>query len=237
MTSLSALLVVGLAFSTTVRAEMCSTPEWVTISSSPYLQGCTSDVGFGSFVAVSTLTDEKVKAICANSDCVALINDIRTMGFGDCIIPDTDMSLEKDILDPFEEACSAHTSVSSAASASSANSIASAFSISWVSTLAFVVAALALDILDISASADDACTKTDMLGISTSPFIAECMSDVGSRGVAAMSELTPEQVAVVCSSSACKGLIKDIEAMGLDDCKISETSSFDVSEKHENRHY
>ncbi|ETL35708.1 hypothetical protein F441_12519 [Phytophthora nicotianae CJ01A1] len=111
MSFLPWLLAASLTFIATTNAEECSTSELLTIASDTHLEGCTSDVGFGGFSAISALTEEQIKAVCDSSDCIKLMDSMRSMGFGDCIIQGTNISLGKDILDPFERACSGSGSV------------------------------------------------------------------------------------------------------------------------------
>lgn len=113
-------------------------------------------MGFGGFSAISALTDEQIKAVCDSSDCMALMDDMRAMDFGDCIIQGTNISLGKDILDPFERVCSGSgsldlascsvgdTSVGSTANGSSTTSAATALPVYWFSTFALMLATLAL---------------------------------------------------------------------------------------------
>ncbi|KAL3672875.1 hypothetical protein V7S43_002177 [Phytophthora oleae] len=111
MTSFSSVLFVALTAISTIKAEECSTTELMSIASNSHLEGCTSDVGFGGFSSISALSDEHIKAICDNSECLKLMDDMKAMDFGDCIIQGTNISLEADILDPLERACSSSGSV------------------------------------------------------------------------------------------------------------------------------
>jgi hypothetical protein len=99
-------VVASLALLGAANAEECATAELLSIASNTHLEGCTSAVGFVGFSAIWDLTEEQVKAVCASSDCLALMDAMRSMGFGDCIIAGTSVALNTDILDPFAKACS-----------------------------------------------------------------------------------------------------------------------------------
>ncbi|CAI5708140.1 unnamed protein product [Peronospora effusa] len=157
MKPLTSLLFVGLAFSSTICAEDCTQSKLLAIASSSYVKGCISKVGLESITSISTLTDEKIKAVCDSSDCMALMDEMRTIIIDDCNIPDTTISLKKDLLDPFKKACSSSgsadlssssvgaTSVGSTASDSTSSSVsATVLPVSWVSAVALVVATLVL---------------------------------------------------------------------------------------------
>ena len=156
MTPLTSLLIVGLAFGTTICAEKCTQNMLQTLTSSSYLKGCTSEVGFGSISNISVLTDKQIKAICDNSDCMALLDEARAIVVDDCTFPGTTIALKKDILDPFDKACSntsgsvdlasssaGETAVGSTASGSTSGS-STIVPVSSVSAVVLVVAALAL---------------------------------------------------------------------------------------------
>ncbi|KAG2778046.1 hypothetical protein JG687_00006252 [Phytophthora cactorum] len=155
MSSLSWLLVASLTFIAAINAEECSTSELLTIASNTHLEGCTSDVGFGGFSAISALTDKQIKAVCDSSDCMELMDSMRSMDFGDCIIQGTNISLGKDILDPFERVCSGSGSadlssssvgdgfVSSSASGSSSAAHTASMAAVLGSSIALIIAAVA----------------------------------------------------------------------------------------------
>ncbi|KAG7378263.1 hypothetical protein PHYPSEUDO_010297 [Phytophthora pseudosyringae] len=74
--------------------------------------------------------------------------------------------------------------------------------------------------------ADDVCITSELLGIAGSPHVARCSADAGFSSIATISELSPEQIRVICATSACSALIKEMAAMGLGDCRIPETKIY-----------
>ncbi|KAK1940631.1 hypothetical protein P3T76_008082 [Phytophthora citrophthora] len=151
MTSFSSFLFLVLTAISTITAEQCSTTELLTIAGSTHLDGCTSDVGFSGFSSISALSDKQIKAVCDNSDCLKLMDDMRAMALGDCVIPGTNISLESDILDPFKYACSSSGSVDLSSSSvgdgsvgSDASGSSSAICTSVLATGLFSFAVLAL---------------------------------------------------------------------------------------------
>eukprot|EP00644_Phytophthora_capsici_P018232 jgi/Phyca11/61617/gw1.68.148.1 len=128
MTSFSSFLFVVLTAISTITAEECSTTELMTIAGSTHLNGCTSDVGFSGFSSISALSNEQIQDVCDNSECLKLMDDMRAMGLGNCVIPGTNISLESDILDPFEHACSSTGSVDLSFSSVGDGSVGSALS-------------------------------------------------------------------------------------------------------------
>ncbi|KAG3087238.1 hypothetical protein PC122_g8913 [Phytophthora cactorum] len=160
MSSLSWLLVASLTFIAAINAEECSTSELLTIASNTHLEGCTSDVGFGGFSAISALTDKQIKAVCDSSDCMELMDS------------------------------------------------------------------MSLTLISGVSAADDACATTDLVGIAGSPHVAGCSADAAFSSISTISELTTEQIQVICASSACTALMKDIGALGLGDCRIPETKIY-----------
>ncbi|KAL4118562.1 hypothetical protein PRIC2_010887 [Phytophthora ramorum] len=148
----SPLVVIILALAATVNAEECATSELMTIASSSHLEGCTSTLGFSGFSAISSLSDAQVQKVCETSACMTLMDEMRSMGFGDCTIPGTNISLESDILDPFAKECSGSGSVDLSSGSISEESVGSAsgssgatmLALTWVSTVAIAITTLVL---------------------------------------------------------------------------------------------
>ncbi|CAI5735708.1 unnamed protein product [Hyaloperonospora brassicae] len=63
------------------------------------------------------------------------------------------------------------------------------------------------------------------MGFVTSPYVATCMSDVGSKLTPIMSELSLEEIKPYCDSDACVAFLAEIGAAGLGDCKIQEMNA------------
>ncbi|TDH72762.1 hypothetical protein CCR75_002531 [Bremia lactucae] len=102
----STTLVIGiLTFVATAYAEECSTTQFLTIAGSVHLEGCTSDIGFRGFEAMSTLSEDQIVAVCVSPQCLKLMDEMRSMNLGDCIIQGTNVALDKDFLDPFKKRC------------------------------------------------------------------------------------------------------------------------------------
>ncbi|CAH0479468.1 unnamed protein product [Peronospora belbahrii] len=76
------------------------------------------------------------------------------------------------------------------------------------------------------ASVAKECAKTDMLTMADSPYVRECLSDVGFGTMLYIKRLSEEQLAVVCSSPSCEAHIKLVEGMSLGDCIIPETTIY-----------
>ncbi|GMF18486.1 unnamed protein product [Phytophthora lilii] len=139
----SLLVATILALASTAKADQCATSELLTLASNPNLEGCTSAVGFGGFAAISALTEDQIEAVCDSSACLALMDDMRAMGLGDCTIEGTNTSLEIDILDPFKKMCSGSGSVDLAsASGSSSTSGAGTVTVALVSTIPWALVVL-----------------------------------------------------------------------------------------------
>ncbi|EEY69856.1 elicitin-like protein INL3B [Phytophthora infestans T30-4] len=150
------LLVVNVALIASGNAAECSTSELLTIASDTHLEGCTSDVGFGGFSAMSALTAEHIQAVCDSSDCMKLMDSMRSMNFGDCTIQGTNISLGKDILAPFERVCSGSGSadlssssvgdelVGSSASGPSSSAPTTLVAAFWSSSITLIFAAVVM---------------------------------------------------------------------------------------------
>ncbi|ETN05831.1 hypothetical protein PPTG_13206 [Phytophthora nicotianae INRA-310] len=91
------------------------------------------------------------------------------------------------------------------------------------SFLAFV--AVSMTLID-GASADDACATADLVGIASNPHVAGCSNDAGFSSISTILELTTEQIQVICASSACTSLMKDMTALGLGNCRLPETKIY-----------
>ncbi|OWZ03084.1 Elicitin [Phytophthora megakarya] len=147
MMSLTFLITLSL-LAVASNADECSTSQLLTIASSSHLKGCTSDVGFSGFSAISSLSDEQIKAVCGSSACMKLMDDIRAMNFGDCIIQGTNISLGADILEPFKTVCNGSGSAGGSAtsvedgsvgSSSTANVATAAAVAIWVASIAMML--------------------------------------------------------------------------------------------------
>ncbi|OWY93103.1 Elicitin [Phytophthora megakarya] len=143
MMSLTFLITLSL-LAVASNADECSTSQLLTIASSSHLKGCTSDVGFSGLTAIASLSDEQIKAVCGSSACMKLMDDIRAMDFGDCIIQGTNISLGDDFLEPFKKTCSgsgSSTSVEdgSVGSSSTANVATAAAVVIWVASIAMML--------------------------------------------------------------------------------------------------
>ncbi|KAE8880867.1 hypothetical protein PF005_g29030 [Phytophthora fragariae] len=142
------LVAISLVLAGTVNGNQCSTAELLSIAGNSNLDGCTSEVGFGGFAAISALTEEQIKAFCDSTQCIALMEDMRAMDFGNCVIEGTNISLGTDILDPFAKVCSGSGSVDLSASSIDKDSVGSAASgastnaIGWLSTFALTTTML-----------------------------------------------------------------------------------------------
>ncbi|KAG6596105.1 elicitin-like protein INL3B [Phytophthora cinnamomi] len=147
MFSVSSLVAICLVLAGAVNGNQCSTAELLTITGNSNLDGCTSDVGFGGFAAISVLTKKQIQAVCDSSACMRLMDDMRAMNFGNCVIEGTNVSLETDILDPFARVCGGSGSldisastigdefVGSGASGSSSTSGTPTNAIGWIFTV------------------------------------------------------------------------------------------------------
>ncbi|KAG2858607.1 hypothetical protein PC129_g5591 [Phytophthora cactorum] len=89
-----------------------------------------------------------------------------------------------------------------------------------------VAVVISLTLISGVSAADDACATTDLVGIAGSPHVAGCSADAAFSSISTISELTTEQIQVICASSACTALMKDIGALGLGDCRIPETKIY-----------
>ncbi|GMF22274.1 unnamed protein product [Phytophthora fragariaefolia] len=218
------------------NGEQCSTSEYLTIATNSNLEGCTSEVGFGGFSAILTLTKAQIQAVCDSSACMALMDDMRAMNFGNCKIEGTNVSLGTDILDPFAKVCTGSGSVDLSAASISDESIGSAASgstnsasartIGWVlivlgSTMpslpTFVVVSLTLVK---GVIADEECSLQELMSIASNKNVAGCSKAAGFSSMSTISDLTPEQLEAVCGSSACAALMKDTAALELGNCRI-----------------
>ncbi|KAE9319195.1 hypothetical protein PF001_g6022 [Phytophthora fragariae] len=77
------------------------------------------------------------------------------------------------------------------------------------------------------------CPTEALLGLASNTNLATCQTETG-VSVATISSLTDKQIAAICKSSACMGLMADVAAMGLGDCTIpgsSVTVKTDVLDK------
>ncbi|EGZ09949.1 hypothetical protein PHYSODRAFT_355830 [Phytophthora sojae] len=88
------------------------------IASNKNVAGCSKAAGFSSMSTIADLTPEQLKAVCGSSACATLMKDMAAMGLGDCRIPESKIYLQSDIIDPFNERCSASGSTDSSASSS-----------------------------------------------------------------------------------------------------------------------
>ncbi|KAG7375660.1 hypothetical protein PHYPSEUDO_000299 [Phytophthora pseudosyringae] len=100
------------------NANDCTDTQLQTIASSSHLAGCVDSVGFS---ILSSLTTTQIEEICASTACMKLWEDIEAMGFGDCTIPDLEISLQAQVLDPVSAACGGSQSDSISSSSSSGN--------------------------------------------------------------------------------------------------------------------
>ncbi|CAH0479469.1 unnamed protein product [Peronospora belbahrii] len=74
------------------------------------------------------------------------------------------------------------------------------------------------------ANAAKECTKTDILTMADSPYVAGCTSDAGFSAMLSIKHVTQEELAVVCASTSCAAHIKLVDAMGVGDCILPETT-------------
>ncbi|KAE9277043.1 hypothetical protein PF008_g28945 [Phytophthora fragariae] len=103
--------------------EECATSELMGLAANKNIAGCSKAAGgFSSMLTIADLSPGQLKAVCGSRACATLMKGMAAMGFGDCRIPESKIHLQSDIIDPFNEKCSAIGSTDLSSSSSSSSS-------------------------------------------------------------------------------------------------------------------
>ncbi|KAF4039348.1 Elicitin [Phytophthora infestans] len=106
-----------LFIASSVSADDCTIEQISAVASNSHVDPCAKAMEFVEILSLAALSSDQVKLFCASGPCMALYDDVRTMGLGDCTIPSTGTSMQKDIIDPVTEACGSSGSPSSSTDA------------------------------------------------------------------------------------------------------------------------
>ncbi|ETK82319.1 hypothetical protein F441_12523 [Phytophthora nicotianae CJ01A1] len=101
-----------------VNGEDCTVEQLNSVASNSYVAPCAKAMDFSEILSLAALSSDQVKMFCASAPCMKLYEDVRTMGLGDCSIPSTGTSMQKDIIDPVTEACGSSGSSSNSTDSS-----------------------------------------------------------------------------------------------------------------------
>ncbi|KAE8880863.1 hypothetical protein PF005_g1674 [Phytophthora fragariae] len=143
MPGLFVFVVISLVLIGVTNADVeCANSELLSIAANKNVAGCSKVAGFSSMSTIANLSSEQLKAVCGSSACVAMMKDLVAMGFGDCRIPDSQIHLQSDIIDPFNNKCSAVGSTDSSSNSSSSSSSTSSAAASAFCRISMIMLAL-----------------------------------------------------------------------------------------------
>ncbi|TDH72763.1 hypothetical protein CCR75_002530 [Bremia lactucae] len=74
--------------------------------------------------------------------------------------------------------------------------------------------------------ASELCSYTALLEVAGNSNIGRCSKGVGLGGLSEMSKLTTKQLEVVCVSTACNALMKEVAALNLGNCRVPKTEIY-----------
>eukprot|EP00644_Phytophthora_capsici_P018230 jgi/Phyca11/127329/e_gw1.68.153.1 len=132
-----------------VNGEPCSTDQLTTLAGNKYVAPCTEALGFSEILSLAALSSAQVKMFCASSSCMALYDDVVTMGLDNCEILSTGTSLQTDIIDPVTKACGEGRESTKSTSTSSTNAESSADQASSSSTSSSSTATVPVMIINV----------------------------------------------------------------------------------------
>ncbi|KAL3672872.1 hypothetical protein V7S43_002174 [Phytophthora oleae] len=136
-----------------VSAEPCTTKQLTTLAGNKYVTPCTKALGFSEILSLAALSSAQVKMFCASSACMALYDDVLTMGLDNCEILSTGTSLQTDIIDPVTQRCGDGRESTNSTSNSSTDAESSADKASSSSTSSSSTATVPLMIVNVIGAA------------------------------------------------------------------------------------